>query len=339
MTRNIKSIAMLAAGVLLAGCAGDVDFKAIDAVAKPDPGFQKALGDAYVDYARVETEEYDRADANMFAEKALRAYANEEVLPTEIADREIAPDAVGDLEKARSDLMSAFARAGRTLAAGETATAQAAFDCWLQEQEEGHQPDDIRACRETFETALAAAGEKLQATLVVLLEQDGGKVGAVTLSNAGREVVLDKAQGAVSMSEGKAPEDAGSLTDNEIGLLFGNALGAVPEAPLYYVLYFKSGSNELTEESAAKLPEVIETIVNRSAPDITVIGHSDRVGRAETNARLSLVRARSVGDMLLARGVSPDIMDVTSFGESDNAVPTADNVAEPANRRVEISVR
>jgi outer membrane protein OmpA-like peptidoglycan-associated protein len=30
------------------------------------------------------------------------------------------------------------------------------FDCWMQEQEENFQPDDIRECREGFRTALAA---------------------------------------------------------------------------------------------------------------------------------------------------------------------------------------
>lgn len=338
MSRNSAFAGLMVAG-LLAGCAGDVDFKAIEALPKPDPGFQKALGDAYVEYARVEATEYDRADANMFADKARRAYANEDVQPNRVDERDIAAPFVADLETARDNLLGAFARAGRTLAAAEMARAQAAFDCWLQEQEEGHQPVDIKACRDTFETALAAAGEKLQATLVVLLEQEGGKVGAVSLTNAGGEVLLDKARGAVSMSDGKAPADAGSLNDAEISLLFGGALAALPEPPLYFVLYFQSGSNDLTAESAAQLPDIIETIVNRSAPDITVIGHSDRVGRADTNARLSLVRARSVADMLLARGISPEIVAVTSFGESDNAVPTADNVAEPANRRVEISVR
>ncbi len=72
MSRRSTLAGLVLAG-LLAGCAGDVDFKAIEALPKPDPGFQKTLGDAYVEYARVEATEFDRADANMLADKARRA--------------------------------------------------------------------------------------------------------------------------------------------------------------------------------------------------------------------------------------------------------------------------
>ncbi len=327
------------ASSLLGGCVGDVDFTEIETLPRPEPGFQRSLGEAYLDYSKVEAGEYDRADAKMFAAKAVKAFANDQVLPTKVEDRRIGPDQSGDLQKAYDDLLSAFAGAGRTLAPDDMAAAQAAYDCWLQEQEEGHQPADILACRTKFETSLAAASEKLQATLVVLLEQDGGKVGVVTVNNAGSELLLNQPRQAISAADGKVPEEAGVLTDAEVNTLFGAALGAVPEAPLYFTLYFQTGSNELTAESAAMLPSIIETITRRATPDISVIGHSDRVGRAEVNARLSLVRSRSVADMLIARGVAPEIVEVTSFGESDNAVPTDDNVPEPANRRVEISVR
>src|SRR3546814_14624397 len=37
----------------------------------------------------------------------------------------------------------------------QAAEAQVAFDCWMQEQEENFQPDDIAACRDRFEAAMA----------------------------------------------------------------------------------------------------------------------------------------------------------------------------------------
>ena len=36
------------------------------------------------------------------------------------------------------------------------ARAQTMFDCWMEEQEENHQPKDIAACRKDFEAAMAA---------------------------------------------------------------------------------------------------------------------------------------------------------------------------------------
>ncbi|MEQ9124024.1 MAG: OmpA family protein, partial [Alphaproteobacteria bacterium] len=106
-----------------------------------------------------------------------------------------------------------------------------------------------------------------------------------------------------------------------------------------FVLYFVSGTTELTAESQAELPEVERTAADRVAPRVDVIGHSDRVGAAPLNALLSRDRAQSVADLLVGVGVPAAAIRVDSFGEADNAVPTADGVAEPLNRRVEIVVR
>ena len=45
----------------------------------------------------------------------------------------------------------------------QAAKAQAMFDCWLQEQEEGDQPEDIAACRSAFEAAMKGLGGKAAA--------------------------------------------------------------------------------------------------------------------------------------------------------------------------------
>jgi outer membrane protein OmpA-like peptidoglycan-associated protein len=51
---------------------------------------------------------------------------------------------------------------------------------------------------------------------------------------------------------------------------------------------------------------------------------------------LSLRRADSVRSSLISGGVSADKITVAGRGESEPAVPTADGVREPKNRRVEI---
>jgi outer membrane protein OmpA-like peptidoglycan-associated protein len=50
-------------------------------------------------------------------------------------------------------------------------------------------------------------------------------------------------------------------------------------------------------------------------------------------------RARAVASILLGRGVDPSILDVSSHGKDNPLVPTGDQVPEPRNRRVEITVR
>jgi outer membrane protein OmpA-like peptidoglycan-associated protein len=46
-----------------------------------------------------------------------------------------------------------------------------------------------------------------------------------------------------------------------------------------------------------------------------------------------------VADLLVVAGVEPAIMEIVSHGEGDPLVATEDEVAEPKNRRVEVTVR
>ena len=77
----------------------------------------------------------------------------------------------------------------------------------------------------------------------------------------------------------------------------------------------------------------------RPAPEITVIGHTDRVGSDEDNDALSRARAETVRKLIEQTGVEATSLEATGRGEREPLVQTADKVAEPRNRRVEISIR
>jgi outer membrane protein OmpA-like peptidoglycan-associated protein len=85
--------------------------------------------------------------------------------------------------------------------------------------------------------------------------------------------------------------------------------------------------------------ELKAELARRAAPEVTVIGHTDRVGKAEANDALSIKRAQILRTMLIAQGVPSTAIEAAGRGEREPLVPTADEVAEPKNRRVEISVR
>jgi outer membrane protein OmpA-like peptidoglycan-associated protein len=105
------------------------------------------------------------------------------------------------------------------------------------------------------------------------------------------------------------------------------------------LVYFVSGRDELTPDSGPILEQVKAELARRPAPEIAVIGHTDRVGKLETNDALSLKRAQFVRDALVGAGIDASQMEVSGRGEREPLVPTADEVAEPKNRRVEINVR
>jgi len=75
------------------------------------------------------------------------------------------------------------------------------------------------------------------------------------------------------------------------------------------------------------------------APQVTVIGHTDTRGDATSNIGLGLRRATVVRMRLIEAGLDASAINVTSHGEATLLVPTADDVSEARNRRVEITVR
>ena len=62
-------------------------------------------------------------------------------------------------------------------------------------------------------------------------------------------------------------------------------------------------------------------------------------GTTTANFELGMKRATAVRDLLVQAGLESAAIAITSHGEGELLIPTADDVPEPRNRRVEISVR
>ncbi|HKA38523.1 MAG TPA: OmpA family protein, partial [Burkholderiales bacterium] len=104
-------------------------------------------------------------------------------------------------------------------------------------------------------------------------------------------------------------------------------------------LYFLEGTDEYTPESKEAFEMVFAEVARRKVAEVAVIGHTDTVGSLEFNDALSLKRAARVRNDFTGRGIPPDSISIAGRGERELVVPTADEVSEARNRRVEISVR
>lgn len=172
---------------------------------------------------------------------------------------------------------------------------------------------------------------------VILLPSNDGRPSAVVVRDGGGEVVLDKPYAATTRSAGG--KDTYQSSADDVRARFAQSLAAQPPRPSNYVLYFEAGGNVLTAESQAAMVSIRQEIAQRAASEVMVIGHTDRVGSAEANDRLSRKRAESLRDLLIESGIAADKLEAVGRGERDPLVPTDDDVDEPRNRRVEISVR
>jgi outer membrane protein OmpA-like peptidoglycan-associated protein len=123
---------------------------------------------------------------------------------------------------------------------------------------------------------------------------------------------------------------------------YGNALQSSQAAALMapqskYEIYFAFDRAEITPEAARIVSAAAKSAMAGNLTRIDVVGHTDTVGSAAYNQRLSVRRADAVRKALLADGVPSDTIAARGVGEADLAVPTPDGVREPKNRRVEIS--
>lgn len=336
-----SAVVLLIAAALAAACTTAPEIAELRRAGPPEGAFQAALFDGYLDLAADEQAEGDWRDAAAFRDRALRLARGETVLPEEPQARTLDQRDRAAIAAAREELVAALRRGGRVFAPEAAARAQIAYECWIQEAEEGRQPDDIARCRRQFEQALAEVLAAGTGSVFTLLEDTpGGSAGAITLTNPGGRVELDEpGTGTLVAAPDAQPAPAARLDAEAINALYGEALAAEPPRPDRFVLYFETGTSTLTPASLALIDDVLAAVRRRTAPRVEAIGHADRVGPAGLNAALSLDRARLVRQRLAEAGVAEALIAIDSFGEADPVVPTPDETPEPLNRRVEIIVR
>jgi len=316
--KHFIRLVLTVAALGLAACTSQEQIERQSAIPPYPEPYRAALQAELRMLAVRETERNDHMDAKRFmlrAEEAARAVT---IWPHEVDGYDIPPGASRDALAASRERLILLFDGGRARAPKDLARAHAAYECWLEEVEEGHQPEDIAWCRERYQAAAKAVryNAGLDADWGVVAEGEDGHVGAITLkSKDGGESLLDSADAAGFVNEGDDVRDA-SLTPKETTGIGGQAMALMPTVPSQYIIYFESGSAALDAEDRAILAEVAEDAKNRPAPDIELLGFADRAGDDRTNLALSERRI-----------------------EAAPAVDTGDGVPEPRNRRVEITVR
>ncbi|NTV15398.1 MAG: OmpA family protein [Desulfobulbaceae bacterium] len=101
-------------------------------------------------------------------------------------------------------------------------------------------------------------------------------------------------------------------------------------------LLFASNSTKLQGDFVAELDLWVKFLRNKPDINIELSGYTDDVGQPQYNQHLSEKRAQVVGSYLIEKGVNPERVVATGYGEAN---PVADNASEDGrsrNRRVEI---
>lgn len=141
----------------------------------------------------------------------------------------------------------------------------------------------------------------------------------------------DDADGVVNLNDSCQSTPAGDLVD-----LNGCSL---PATLTLEGVTFATGSDTLTESSTEILDEVAAMLKQYPQVPIEVGGHTDWVGQANANQRLSKLRADAVRAYLVSQGLRAEQLTAVGYGESkpiaDNHTPTG----RAQNRRVELQLK
>jgi outer membrane protein OmpA-like peptidoglycan-associated protein len=135
--------------------------------------------------------------------------------------------------------------------------------------------------------------------------------------------------------------------------------GLPPSAPYYYypppppppppprpnpvmrsfTVYFDYNKANLTAEAQRVVQQAVSAAKMLGTVRVMVTGHTDSVGSAGLNQRLSQRRADAVKMEMVRNGLRADDIVAVGRGFMEESVPTGRGVREPQNRRVIIDLR
>jgi outer membrane protein OmpA-like peptidoglycan-associated protein len=101
-------------------------------------------------------------------------------------------------------------------------------------------------------------------------------------------------------------------------------------------LNFETAKWDIKADDLGTVDQIAELMRANPQLQLSVEGHTDNVGTPEANKVLSANRAKAVMDAVVARGIAPERLTSTGFGQES---PIADNRTEEGrakNRRVEL---
>lgn len=230
--------------------------------------FNQELVKEYKEIALFEADEmYDWIDAENHATKGVMAQNGNTPMPYNPEDWGIEdPAKMAELKQARGELVAALDAGGRDVAPSEAAIAQAKYDCWVEQQEEGHQPAHIAACRDTFLVAmenLRAAMEPKVATTEV----------TATYEEVAREIVYFDFDSDAITSEAQSKIDA-----------FVGAMRELDDITLFITGHAdRSGSNAYNQDLSARRAANVRAELDRQGMTTGDIADMEIDARGEQN--------------------------------------------------------
>jgi OmpA-OmpF porin, OOP family len=154
--------------------------------------------------------------------------------------------------------------------------------------------------------------------------------GGVPTSGAGHALLQ-----AVDAESGRTAIDKLEIIGEGAG---GTLQKAIDEAVAGRTVSFETGSAAITKAGQNVLKALVKPLVASGTERVVVGGHTDNVGDAKANLRLSKARAHSVAVWLEKKGVAKSRLVVKGYGETKPIAPNTTEAGRSKNRRIEFTV-
>lgn len=196
------------------------------------------------------------------------------------------------------------------------------------------QPSPLQIIR-NYQNAIKA----IQGTVVyerLPVEGDGGETTLKASAN-GKDIWVK-----VEPDVWSAPTQSLKLTVVEVEtmaqVISANAMLDALNKDGFIALYinFDTGKSELKTDGQATVKEIVAMLKSAPALKISIEGHTDNVGTAASNQKLSESRAKAVMDAIVKGGIAGSRLGSKGLGQT---APIADNRSDEGkakNRRVEL---
>ncbi|MDP2388469.1 MAG: OmpA family protein [Bacteroidota bacterium] len=103
-------------------------------------------------------------------------------------------------------------------------------------------------------------------------------------------------------------------------------------------IFFDFGKATLRPESFPELDRLVSYMADNKGMEIELSGHTDNVGSADANLKLSDERAKAVTEYIVAQGIKAERIKALGYGETKPVASNDNDEGKQLNRRVEFTI-